>query len=356
MKALTVVWALGLSAVVLLSACGGGGGSRPSPVVEMPPAQDPFDVAVEQAQTVLDQATQRTSDPLGVIQTVDDPIFGSVIQTRRTAGIAQATGIDTTWNPESGRFTATLTRDTGAPLTIDTARDASGLLAEYSPATNTVTNRPARDGVALQVDGSTVTVGVASIEWSNTDPTDYLAGGAWIHVDVANQGLEAEVGAFIDGPAFDDVALTLPLTGEATYEGRAAGGYLYRGGSGVLGTGTYGGALTLTADFDQSTIHGTVSEIGLVDLSGAAVVSGYTAHLDPAPIDQSGSFAGPGLRVVHPTIVSSEGSWAGRFSNVNDGAGNPRAVAGTTQGSFTTTDGADAIFSGAFYGATERFE
>lgn len=342
-----------LCGLILLSACGGGG-SRPSPVVEMPPAPDPFETAVERTTTVLRQAAQQSSDPLGAIRTVDEPLFGSVIQTRRTAGMPQATGIETTWDPTSGRFTATLTRDGGNPLTIDTARDLSDILAEYAPATNRVTNRPARDGIALQVDGSTVTVGVASIEWSNTNPTDYLAGGAWIHVDVS-QGLEAEVGAFIDGPAFDDVALTLPLTGEATYEGRAAGGYLSRSGTGVLGTGTYDGALTLTADFAQSTISGTVSQIGLVNLSGVAVRSGYTAYLDPAPINQAGSFVGSGLRVVHPTIVSSEGSWAGRFANVNDMAGNPRAVAGTTQGSFTAADGTEAIFSGAFYGATERF-
>ena len=344
-----------LCVLLVLSACGGGGGSRPSPVVEMPPAPDPFETAVEQAETILDRAAQRSTDPVGSINVADDPIFGSVVQTRRTAGMPQATGIATTWDATTGRFTATLTRETGNPLTIDTARNPNVLLAEYAPTTNPVTNRLARDGLALQADGSTVTVGIASIEWSNADPTDYLAGGAWVHVDVS-RGLEAEVGAFIDGPAFDDVALTLPLTGEATYEGRAAGGYLSRSGAGVLGTGTYDGTLTLTANFARSTISGTVSQIGLVDLSGVAVLSGYTAYLDPAPIDQAGSFVGSGLRVVHPTIVSSEGSWAGRFANVNDLAATPRAVAGTTQGSFTAADGTEAIFSGAFYGATERFQ
>ena len=346
-------------AVVCLSACGGGGGgSRPAMAPPMD-AQTAFESATEQAQTILEQAAQRSPDPIGSINVADDPIFGSVVQTRRTDGISPATGIATTWSPTDNRFTATVSRENGESLRVETRSDNSRIL--NTPGGNKVTNRPAIDGVAVQIQGNAVVVGIASIEWSNADPTDYLAGGAWIYVDA--NGPEAEVGAFIDGPAYEDAALTLPVTGTATYNGRAAGGYASQGGSdstvpGAFSVGSYDGDLRLTADFGQGTINGNVSDIILRDLAGGELASRYALDLGAVSINDNGTFSGSTLRISHPdlTFVEQEGSWAGRFANVNNAAGHPRAVAGTNQGSFTTAGGSEAVFSGAFYGATERFE
>ncbi len=115
-------------------------------------------------------------------------------------------------------------------------------------------------------------------------------------------------------------------------------------------------------------IEGTVDDVYLYDVNGiTATGQGYSrperqqAHyelsLQPVAINANGTFWGSHLSMTHPdlTIISTTGSWAGRFSNVEDSSGNPRAVAGTNVVHFATAGFSQAVFTGAFYGATERF-
>ena len=78
----------------------------------------------------------------------------------------------------------------------------------------------------------------------------------------------------------------------------------------------------------------------------------------PVPINQDGTFFGDnvGFTSQDYNIANSSGSWAGQFSTVEDAQGNPRATAGTNTGYLETAGGSRAFFTGAFYGATGRFE
>ena len=78
----------------------------------------------------------------------------------------------------------------------------------------------------------------------------------------------------------------------------------------------------------------------------------------PVPINSNGTFFGDNVGFTSQTynITNSSGSWAGQFSTVEDARGNPRAAAGTNTGYVETAGGSRAILTGAFYGATERFE
>ena len=85
--------------------------------------------------------------------------------------------------------------------------------------------------------------------------------------------------------------------------------------------------------------------------------SGYELILGATPFGSDGTFTGRNVRVSHPDLsIDSEGSWGGKFSTVDDSAGNPRRVAGTVGANGTTPGGSAAEFLGAFYGNTPQFE
>ena len=117
-------------------------------------------------------------------------------------------------------------------------------------------------------------VAYVSVSWNNSDSSDYLAGGAWMHLDGDLQSGEpvsvASVGAFVDGPEFSS-APTLPTSGTAEFRGRASGLYTYYygpGGQEQFGelfpaagseeSGIFAGVTTLTADFGRNTISGCI--------------------------------------------------------------------------------------------------
>ena len=98
--------------------------------------------------------------------------------------------------------------------------------------------------------------------------TNYLAGGIWVYVpdepDAAGDQArgEYEFGAFATGgdPFGDGIAA---LTGDATYEGNAAGVYSRSGGR---RNEFFGADVTLTARFDDQEIDGRVDNF--VDADG----------------------------------------------------------------------------------------
>ena len=299
-----------------------------------------------------------------------NPIFGSVVQAF-TEGISGVTGVETSFN--GGRFALRINRQNGSATTLDTDHDLVSDVVEVSPSENLVTNRNAAHGYVYRLNEREFTAAGVGVEWSNTDFADYLSLGYWLHVDLDTQG--AEIGAFIDGPEFAET-IQVPVTGTATYHGRAAGVYVAQYGtespqipSGTLEQGEYTGRATLTADFGSNRISGRVDNIGLHGVLAVAP-DGRTAYepdltdadyaiiLGAVPISQAGTFSGAGVTLTHPELefTSSEGDWAGRFSNIDDNAGNPRAVAGTHRAYWGIAGGSEGVFAGAFYGATERFQ
>ena len=359
-----------LSLGILLSACGGGGGG--GLVNTAPPSMPSADMQTAFSGTEtrdIAAAAPAARNLLNAGRQPGGPIFGSVVQAL-TAGISGVTGVETSFN--GGRFALRINRQNGSATTLDTDRDLVSDVVEFSPSENLVTNRNAAEGYVYRLNEGEFTAAGVSVEWSNTDFTDYLSAGYWLHVDLDTQG--AEIGAFIDGPEFVDT-IQVPITGTATYNGSAAGVYLTSYGtedpqipSGTLEQGEYAGRATLTADFGSNQISGRVDSIGLHNVLAVAP-DGRTAYesdltdtdyeiiLGAAPISQAGTFWGQSVTLTHPQlqITSSDGDWAGRFSNIDDTEGNPRSVAGTHRAYVTSAGGSESVFAGAFYGATEQF-
>ena len=381
----TIHLAIALVSLLLLAACGGGGGGGSSdamPETTTPQnnpgtpgsrpsagAQTALSGSQAQGQNPIAQHAQSLSD---VISQRRKTVFGSVVQSI-DVGISDVRGIDTSFNGD--RFTLRINRQDGSATVLDTDRDATEGV-DVPPADNLVTNRPGAEGYIVSADDTSATVAGVSVEWSNNDFGDYIAGGYWMHVETAPLGLE--IGAFIDGPDYDS-AVDVPVQGTATYNGRAAGMYLSVYGTdlassqlpaGSVEFGDYIGDLRLVANFSTRSIGGRIDAIELLggvgvapsgdvyETLGSPSISGYEVVLGSAPIRQGGQFTGNSVRLTHPnvSIASSTGTWAGRFSTVDDSAGFPRAVAGTHMGFAVTSGGTQATFIGAQYGSTKRFQ
>ena len=104
------------------------------------------------------------------------------------------------------------------------------------------------DAMLISTDTS-VTLAAVTTNWNNADPSNYMAGGYWMHFKGRANPLEVmgvEVGAFVDGPEISGVP-TLPVSGRATYTGMAGGFYGYRHGStGLTQAGDFTANASLT--------------------------------------------------------------------------------------------------------------
>ncbi len=368
-----------LCAVMMVSGCGGGGGMI---MADMPPSEIMPEPSPDTSmQTAFAGSSNRDTSPLSraasriadaIRQEQKDAIFGSVAQTRTGLGLAGPTGIETTFNGQ--RYTLSINRRDGSSTTLNTSRDIVADVVERSPSENPVTDRNWVDGYIYKASESELTAAGVAVEWSSTDFTDYASGGYWMHTDFTKQ-YGFEIGAFIDGPEFDRT-VDLPLTGTASYDGRASGLYVgVNGGdfptvpAGTIEQGEYDGRLRLVANFETNRIGGKVDNIGVYNI--LAVTPNGDVSYDPsltntayelilpfAQIQEAGRFAGGSPIVTHPQIPirSSTGAWAGTFSSVEDSNDNPRSVAGTNSVYATTFGGSEVAIIGAFYGATEQFE
>ena len=362
---------------LFLTACGGGGGggSRGTQMDPMGPHVEPtptFD-----SQTAFEGSGERPALTPQSSRTAisgrlqqGEPAFGSVAMNLYSPGLAPVRSAETTFT--GNRFTLSVRRQDGTGFTLDSDRHYTETVSDGSTSINPVTNRPAASGYILDATGTRFALAGAGVEWSNADYTDYLAAGYWMAFDANTNAVE--MGGFIDGPDYSlDMTPSLPISGTATYRGAAGGLYVAVGGSdadvpGATEIGEYDGRLNLTADFGTMQIHGRVDQIvaggGLVELpNGMQYISAIEDSdiemiFRPVPITQNGTFGEDNVEFTSRTIpiTSSAGSWAGQFSNVNDANGNPRAAAGTNTGYLETAGGSRAVLTGAFYGATERFE
>ena len=228
----------------------------------------------------------------------------------------------------------------------------------------------------LDYTNTSVSLSATGVSWSNTDPTDYLAGGYWMHAtgDFSSERITGmEIGAFVDGPELDGAA-SVPASGTATYNGSAAGLWAYQYGSnhanipeGTIAIGDYLASATLTANFGANTISGCIGCTGPVLVSGVAETpDGQTfedegesyarVRLGPTPINSDGSFRNRNVSVefLGRTVTSSSGSWGGKFSSIADGAGGPHLVAGTNGARWNESDGGEGVLTGAFAAADRK--
>ena len=227
---------------------------------------------------------------------------------------------------------------------------------------------------------ATPTLSQYRIHWDDSDPTDYLAAGYWLHLaDLTTDPAEVEIGVFVGGSELAGTPV-VPDMGTATYAGPAYGYYVGLYGTNIhpavaaLGIvpgsvefGSFNAEVELSADFATASIAGCIGCEGGVRFS-TLVVDGatgtqspidniardYQIYLDPAAITGNGTFRTDGVRVEtsEATIARSGGNWGGKFSTVLDGA-EPRLAAGTAVGSFQTDDGGTASFIGTLIGVKE---
>ncbi len=346
-----------LAGLLILTGCGGGGsggGAQPS---GNEIRQEAFIASASRALSVIQAAA------------VSDPVFGSVMQTT-SRGVSQVIQGGITERGEE--LYLDVQRRDGSRLSLnsrDHPVEVVGL--EYSP----TTGRSVSNVYLLDVDNNSITAALMAADYNYEDVGDYwIAGGYWLHVsgDWQNGQVNGvEIGAIADGPEFSGTN-SLPSSSTATYRGEGAAGGLYVGRygtdgavpSGTIEIGEYAGDFEARVNFDTFTVSGSVTNIsydGYYQYPDGRVVpdSGdldLTLHMNNAQIEANGRITG-NISISSPGVVitSNNGSWGSQLSSVNDASGNPRAMAGTHGGSFTTAGGTEASYVGAHFGTTGRF-
>ena len=358
--AAALVAALGLT-LSLVSCSGGGGGSKMTLDANDVRATDPGKVA---------QGASRAATSL--------PYFGSVTQsTNRDANGVTTDRAGAAF--EGAGLTVTITHADSSTLTIDTA-DA----VDSDSSRDTLTNIPGasrtwRTWSTLNVSGRSRTLTGLGVTSANGDPSDWLAGGYWLHI--AGENLlasaptvtSADIGAFVDGPELRSPPSNLPGTGTASYEGLASGAFYSRGGTTSPwrnATGDFDAIATLTADFGDNTIRGCVGCKGDVQVTGVSQDSAtgewsditdtddVQIRLGAAQIDSNGTFRVQDVTTFRPgdgpTTTEETGSWGGRFSSIPVATGEPRLAAGTFGSTRTLSDGGERSYVGMFVAGKQQ--
>ena len=348
-----------LGALLMLGGCG---------LVEK--IEDALDDSKDKAEAVAEAVAPDTVAELR--NAVRSQLYGQAGQLRVSFGSvavatgARVTGVDSSYTGQ--RATATIQRGSAGTLSLDSA----DVYYDSGVQTSAVDlpNRRSRTRYVFDHTGSSATLGLLAVDWSNGDPGDYLAGGYWLHVEANPFSLQ--VGAFVDGPELDmSNPPSLPVSGAASYQGSSAGLYALQygtdGGAVPAGSeelGEFAGIATLTANFTAGTIGGCVGCVGDILLSGVYhdsasgdvstfedVPTAYRVNLGAVAFNRSNAtFQGSNVTLTHPLApdTQSSGAWAGQFSNRMNGSGDPRLVAGTFGGEGATPGGSRTVFVGAF--------
>ncbi len=335
-----------MAATFLLVACGGGGGSQSNLQAQV------------NAQNVQGSSPSSTRTAMSQVAN-SRPRFGSVTQSVNKDG----TGITTdrasiTLDEDEDTLTLRVGRQSGTDLVV-TSDDhlVISRLTESSPLPD---HTHLRDGLLINYDTDETTVAYVAVSWDNNDPTDYLAGGYWLHFsgDVLGSNFTVdEAGAFVDGPEIDLANRpTMPSQGSATYLGEAEGLYgSYDASSDQSEIGLFNGDMRLTANFLARTIGGCIGCGRGVYVNDESSPTGYRVRLGETSFDADGVYRGESVTVEHSIIpiTSSSGKWGGMFSNQTNSEGAPRLTAGTVGGKATTNDGSEGVFVGAFYAVAQ---
>ena len=298
------------------------------------------------------------------------PAFGSVTQSSNGGSISGITTDAASTSFDGRDIQLTVSRADGSSLRLSSATD---LVDSVRDASNIPGHNTSRGDALLGYTDTSASAAAVYTSWDNDDPTDYLAGGYWIHAigDVDTLTITGiEVGAFVDGPELDGAA-NLPVRGSAAYQGPTEGLYAQQWGTddpavaqGSVEIGVYNATIDLTADFGANTISGCVGCTGSIETLGIFVdastgaayenpsISETVLRLGPASLNSDGSFRNRQMSMTNPyvTVTQTTGSWGGKFSNIQDADGDPRLVAGTYGGEAVTSGGTESVFVGAYYG------
>lgn len=371
-----------VAATFMLASCGGGGRGEPT----IRDARIASHALVEMEGRKAANNAPVLTHPTSITQSLDS-----------------AASVSTTFDGTNVELT--IDRRTGGDFTLNSATNSVTEPLYRAPLPSSpVSGHTFREWTLFDSSRTGTSTAYVTISWDNSDPTDYLAGGYWMHLsgDLSNESIaSADLGAFIDGSEFSS-APTLPVLGTATYRGRASGLYTFyygpgwqdhpgileltgHGGpaNGTEETGVYTGIATLTANFETNTISGCIGCMlpgedplkvimetagDILDPNGkrdrlyaiylnAPGRSFARIRLGEAPIDSStGTFTSSDVTLevdYYPaqTGSTSQGTWGGKFSNIPDGSGDPRLVGGTTGAEWSNPEGGRAVFVGNFFAA-----
>ena len=350
------------TSLLLLAACGGGGGGGGTPAA-MSMTEPSLSVsAARTASETLAAATEAAKAP--------PPRFSSVTQSAST-NISPARTATTQFNGRHLR--TTVAREDNTTLVLDSTRHT---VLDFPVGDSFFEDYRALQWGLLSVEDDSLAVAHTFVNWDNDDPTDYLAGGYWVygtfHTHANNLAITGvEVGAFVDGP---ELALSnpphMPVRGQATYAGPIQGLYMAQYGDDFVATspgsieaGVFASTIVLGVDFGEQVIGGCVGcgsgftvEGIFTDAATGEVTEFTNAQLDyriqlgVTPLGEAGTFRGRDVTIEadRVPITRSSGAWGGRFSNIADGGGRPRLVAGTVGAESSTAGGTTDLFLGAF--------
>ncbi len=344
-----------LTAVFVLAACGGGGGGAGSNNGPPGSPRGPTFAEVQAANPLASLAA--SGEAAGNL-----PSFGSVTQSSSAGSVSGVTGDAVTTSFDGRNIRLTVRHTDGDRIVFNAATDR--IVSEnLDPVISGYTYRG--DGLLTYTDTS-VSIAAIYTNWNNSDPTDYLAGGYWMHLEGRTNPLEvtgAEIGAFVDGPEISRAPTALPRLGTATYRGQATGLYVYEWSEGSE-IGDLQAASTLTANFTTNTISGCIGCNGGIVVNGVAEDANGRAtvfedvhvparmQLGAASFGSDGAFRNRDVVLERDdeTVTRTSGSWGGRFSNLPTRAGDPRLVAGTAAAEWTEADGSQGSLVGAWFG------
>ena len=345
------------AAALFLTACGGGGG--PGPVASADKAMQDI---ITETPDVSAADVQDTASTISAASQAGSslPAFGSVTQSANRDGVSGVSTDRASTEFDGETFVLKVDRQSGTDLHLSTAEDRTFLnLETTSPLAGHDTSQ---DGYIIDYTQSETTLAYGVVSWDSADPSDYLAGGYWLHAtgDILGTFTIDEAGAFMDGPELSMFGRpTMPIQGTASYSGEAEGLYGVEYGTdapgyeGTSAIGIFYADMALTADFNARTIGGCMGCNGGVFLDGDP--SNYRVRLGATSFASNGTFRGSSVSLENPDvdIVSTSGAWGGMFSNRPNADGDPRLVAGTLGGEARTSGGSEAVFVGAYYATSQ---
>jgi hypothetical protein len=292
-----------LVCLLALAACGGGGGGQPSAATSTPTAQvtiGPPDVASAAAST-LSFNFSTNLPPVGTQFTLAGP---AVKLTSTTVG---ASGIDPSKSRATYRGTVTTNGVTYPVFDLnipDISLNATNVRGDGTPVTT--------------ADGGKAVAGVSTL--------NYTLLGVWSYSPAS--GETGYLGVVVNG--FGTKPASVPTTGTATYNGSpgpgasgVVGAYFVPSGSGGITGGTLSGNVSLTTDFANNNVNGTLSNMTATPTGGGAATP-WNAITLGGKISRTGPDA-VGFGGATTTTAAPAGAGAAGFSN---------AASGTFAGSF----------------------
>lgn len=207
--------------------------------------------------------------------------------------------------------------------------EPGGATQEYYPGYGTVTFTPS-DGCSPEMFSATTSAAVPTV--------DYLSFGIWWYVpDDVDDSDSYDFGVFAGGGDPFDATIGAALTGSATYVGDAIGMYSERVTSNYVQddekyrvSGSFTADVTLTADFDGSTLSGRVHDITYDNESSHSDIYLREALIGAGPFDPTFDTTGDASS-AETGEGNLNGQWSAAFfgNDSSDPTAHPTGVAGT---------------------------